>query len=787
MKLKNAYGDLGYNFPFPDREVSPVKKSTKEYTINVAEAIWARYKKNETVFATGINSIFSELRDYGRGSQDEDKYKRYLQGGSSETSGLPASDVDGEWTRNRKFERKGWMNVNWDILSPAVKIRNMIHGLFDDIDFDVIADAVDANSGAEEETRKWKLWINTRTEIASRLKAMRTMAGLENQPQEFTPVNLQELELLREAGSFKMAYAIETEKLLRHLDDVSDWDHTLKRKLLDDLIDLNTCFAKCDYDSLTKKLKWRYVDPKNLVIQISKEEDFEDSEYAGEIKEMKITELRQRMYEEGYDEEDVKLVAQSYLGHLGNPAKEEWETKYDQIDDNGAYGYDDFRTHVFCFEWIESDVDKEIKFTNKYGKIRLLPYDAKKKLGNREELVKTTVKFLYKGTWIIGTDYAFDYGRVNYQPRPTPKRVRLTYKGIKIQGKSITMSLIPIYDNIQIGWLKYQNSLAQAFEAGYAIDYKMISNISNGEENMDVREVIKMWKETGVLPYMSSPAGSYYRGGATVPVSRIEGGMGESLNQAMARLQMQYALIEQTTGLSPVALGGTPDPEAPVTTTERSLEATHNALKPLINGIFTIKGSLAKVSGPRIQQLLKYNDESRKEYEKVIGKDGVKTVLMAQSTAAEYGYKLEARPTRQDRMALMDAAQIALQSGQNGNPGIDFNDYTYMIERLNGGGNIKKIRLYLSAAKRKAEQKSFQQQQQLIQQQTEGNMKAQQQKMEYEAQAKQMDGQIKLGLINAQGQNDIKTKFTEQNIGFMRDLQEQSHKEMMEEKKSINE
>jgi len=783
-KLKETYNqDV---FPFPDREVSPEKKSTPEYTKTVAEAIWSRYKKNQTSFSYGVYDIFEELRQYGRSNQPEDKYKRYLQGGMSDTTVAEVPlDTDGVWTRNKNYERKGWMNVNWEILSPAVKIRNMIHGLFDDIDFDVVADAVDVDSGAEEENRKWKLWVTTRSEFASRLKAARTMAKLDIPDNEFVPMNLNELELLREAGHFKMAYAIETEKLLRNIDDISDWDHTLKRKLIDDLIDLNCAFARCDYDGDMKKIIWRYIDPAHLVIQYSKENDYKDSEYAGEWTEMKISECRQKMLEEGYDEEDVKDVAKSYAGALGNPSEAEWG-KYSTLSSDGSYKYDDFCVKIFNFTWKESDTEKRIKFTNKYGKIRILPYEGKS-LGKREELVKTCIEYIYQGSWVVGTDYVFDYGRMNYQPRPNTKKIEIPYKGVKIEGKSITATLLPVFDNIQIGWLKYQNALAQVFESGYMVDYRMISNISDGERDMNVKEVIRMWKETGVLPYMSSPAGTYYRGGIPVPVTRIEGGMGQSLDQAMKRIQLQYTLIEQMTGLNPVSLGSSPNPEAPVTTTERSLEATHNALKPIINGIFTIKSQLAKISGPRIQQLLHYDKESRVEYEKVIGKAGVGVLLMAQDSAVEYGYKLEARPTQQDRLSILRAAEMSLQGGQNGQPPIDMSDYTYIVERLNAGGNVKQIRLYLSASRRRAAQQAFIQKQKLMQQQSDGNMKMAQQKQQYDLQNKDIDLKTKIALDQSRAQNDLKLLFAQQNIGFMRDLENNSHAEMMAEKNTKNE
>ena len=82
-----------------------------------------------------------------------------------------------------------------------------------------------------------------------------------------------------------------------------------------------------------------------------------------------------------------------------------------------------------------------------------------------------------------------------------------------------------------------------------------------------------MWKETGILPYMSTPVGQFYRGGNVMPAHKLPGGMGESLNQAIGRLEVQMRLIEEITGLSPVSLGSSPDPNAPVGTTERSLQA----------------------------------------------------------------------------------------------------------------------------------------------------------------------------------------------------------------------
>ena len=763
--FENKYEDV---FPFPDRSITPKEKTSREYTKAIGEAIYTRHLKNKASVSHSARSLYKELREYGTGEQSEDKYKGYLQGGVQSDSALAITDVDGSWTGNKTQERKGWMNVLWDIISPAQMIRDMIHGLFDDIDFDIVADAVDADSGAEEENEKWKRWVDTRSFVAERLMAARAMAGVPIEKPDFVPDNIEELEQYAAAGGFKMVYAMETEKLLRHIADFSDW-MSLKAKVLDDIIDLYTAFVKADYDKESKKIKWRYVDPEDLVMQHSKYHDYRDSKYGGEFHEVKITDLRRDMLNEGYTEEEIKEVAESYCGMFGNPAKI-------SAEEEGSKGYDNFTTIVFSFEWIDDDITKKIKFTNSFGKVRYIPFKDKK-LGKREEVVKDTKRNLYQGNWVIGTDIAYDYGKVYYQPKPQPNEVELTYKGFRLPGKSLTARLYPLYDNIQIGWLLYQNGMAQQFQSGYTVDWRMLQNISDGEKKYSPLEIIKMWKETGILLFMSTPIGQSYRGGASRPVDRLEGGMGETLNEAMARIQMQFMLIERMTGFSPVALGATPNPDAPVTTTERSLQATHNSIKPMMRGIFTLKNALARVTSPRLQQLLKYNPESRAEFEKVIGKGGVKAIMIAQDSAAEYGIRLQARPSLQEKMDLLETAKIAMQPGRDGIRAISYNDYMYIVERLHAGGNIKEIRMYLTQARKRVEKQAFKEKQALIKQQTDGVLKGNQDKMRTEAMIKNMDVKGTIAIDNNKARNDLKLTITKINGDYMTQLQNQTAQE----------
>ena len=761
------------DYPFPNRDVSATEKSKPEYVLSVGQNLYSKHVRNKTGSTHAYSEFFCELRDYGRGMQSTDKYKNFLGGISSDSSNT--SDVDGSWTRNKTSERKGWMNVLWDILSPAPKIRNMIHGIFDDIDFDVMVDAIDADSGAEAEEEKWRLWATTRTFIRGALDQMKQSAGLPVTTPDFIPESLDELEMYEKAGGFKQAYAMALEKLIRHTDDVSDWGN-IKRKLIDDIIDLGICASKADYNDDESKVKWRYVDPADLVIQYSKYEDFNDAEYAGEFKDVTISELRRSLYKEGYSEKDIEKIAEDFCGYGDNPHSNDWGD-FSGRHDNGGYRYDDFRANVFVYEWIDHTPEKKIRYTNKYGKVRWLDYEGKKP-GNREEIVTTGKKTLFQGNWIVGTEIVYDYGAVHYQPRPVPRKVELTYKAFKIEGKSLMAILLPILDNIQIGWLKYQNALNTIFEEGYAVDFRLLQNISDGSKKFSAAEAVKMWKETGILPYMSTPVGQYYRGGAVVPAHKLPGGMGESLNQAIMRLNTQMKLIEDMTGLSPVSLGGTPNPDAPVGTTERSIESTHNALKPMIRSVFYVKSNLGKITGIRIQQLLKYDDLAREQYTKVVGDQDVQSVILARDSGAEYGFNMEARPTQQEKMNLLRAAEIAMAPGRDGVPGIEYADYSYIVERLMGGGNLKEMRLYLVQARKKAKKEAFAQQQAMVQQQGQQNQQLKLLDAQKEEKTKQMDIQGEMMLDNNKHRNTMEELSFKLNAEYIQELKQEAQKDV---------
>ena len=138
---------------------------------------------------------------------------------------------------------------------------------------------------------------------------------------------------------------------------------------------------------------------------------------------------------------------------------------------------------------------------------------------------------------------------------------------------------------------------------------------------------------------------------------------------------------------------------------------------------------------------------------------------------------MEARPTQQEKMNLLRAAEIAMAPGRDGLPGIEYADYSYLVERLMGGGNLKELRLYLVQARKKAKKEAFAQQQQLVQQQQQGTMQMEQMREQKEIKTKQLDVQGAIAIENNKHQNEVELLRMKLNADYINELKRESERE----------
>src|SRR3972149_472905 len=333
-------------FLFPSKSIDPKLKLLPEYIRKVGEAIYCNYVGDKCAVPYSFLDQFNEIRQYADGKQDPAKYEENLISEISDSGQVLFSDT----TSSKANKRKGSGNINKEILSLAPRIMQALLGAVEKVNYNLLADTIDPDSGYEKDRIKSKLYAESQN--LDFINYYKQKAGIPIQTDTKYPKDLDELQLMEDLGEFKTRVAKALEKLLEHTYDISDWKNDMI-KLIKDIACYNAICLKDYYDTEDYKWKTCYEDITRVIAQYSDKRDYKDSTYFGVVREYTISEIRH--YLEGrYTEEEIKSLAQSWSGELGNPQHSEWKS-YNQIDNYKSWKYDFYKVCVLDFTWIEND------------------------------------------------------------------------------------------------------------------------------------------------------------------------------------------------------------------------------------------------------------------------------------------------------------------------------------------------------------------------------------------------------------------------------------------------
>ena len=717
---------------FPSKDQNPALKGP-EYHRKNAQAIYSLFLRNKTSWGITGYKDFAICRDYSRGEQDVNQYKSWLLNDNLDDGSSSNVDVFDDTPVGRIAKREGWMNVMWSNISPAPYFMNAIHGMFDKLDYDVYCDTIDANSKALKEEQKYiKLCEAKNADWQVKYKKD---AGIPVDEEVVLPRSPEELAMFEARDGFKLNIAKAMQKLTRHSLNISDWDGTVRKKVVDDLVCLNYGAVRDYFDSEDNKWKVKYVDPARLVMQFSNEYDYKDSEYVGYFCYWTISNLRDKLPD--VPEAQWQSLAKACYTLYGNP-RDRWQNFYSEIDPTtGTYRYDGFKVPIFETEWIDTDVQKKLYYKSFRGRESIidLRWDAPIKdltKENKEAGATQEVKHIFKRVirqcfWVLNTDYVFDYGIVPMAAREGLSKPQLSFHVEQLLQPSIIKRMIPILNQISQLFLRWQNSLAMMIERGYAVNTSMLANVTFGGPKLKPGEVMKLFNQTGRLlySYANTPTG-LYSGGAATPITPIEGGLGSRVQETMEAMQMQFTLFERLTGINLLSLS-TPSMGEEKGMQDVQLQATSNVLKPILDAIFEIKGSVATSLMRRIQIGLRNSDRQREAYGGIISPSDMDAMLTMEHEGVQYGISLKAKPDSKQKAEFMNWINIALQNVREQRPGIDLPDAMYFKSALDRGEDmyelVDQMRYIIEKNKQEAQQA------------TERNMQVQ---AEQNAQAEQM-------------------------------------------------
>lgn len=686
----------GQNFLMPSREtVSTEDKRKPAYSKEVAQSVYSEFVKGKTWVSLGEYSTIAKNRGYSQGKQDDSRYRDSFLG--KESKGI---SLGGDNASSRE-KRKAYANIDYTVMSPAPRIRSKIIGMLGDLVHRVSLDAIDSQSGAERESLKWGSYAEKR--YGQKLNMLRGFAGIPQEKLGYIPDNVEELELFSAEDGFKLPYEAAMEDLLKFTFDISNWEEVVQDRVIGDLFENGFAIVKDRYDEATGKVKAVYCDIQNAGVQFTKQDEYDNADYGYDVEFRKISDVRQLV---GADKEQQLFgLAKKFKGYYGNNDDDWSNDDYNQYRSKYGYQYDDYTVPVFNVAWKDVEYDEDVIHTNKYGAKRSFPRE-KKRLGKRDELVRTRRKTLYQCSWVIDTDIMLTYGVAPNQARDGLSNPALPYHCVKLPTAPIIPQIIPALDQFMFGWIKFQQGISMATPNGYSIDIGSISNFNLAGKKANPLEVIKMWRQTGILFRKDTNVlGKITTAGSSI--IKMEGGAGRIFDESLQSMNQAMILIEQVTGINPVSLGASPSADAGKAVTEYSIAGTNDILKSMVKRTNILKSNLAKGLCLRLQFVVQNDKRARKGYEGVIGNDRLELLKIAEGNEVQYGIRTHARPDGQEKQGLIDAISMSLKNGRDGKVGITEADAVRFMSMVwNGTTSLKRIALMLAYANKKAKEEA---------------------------------------------------------------------------------
>lgn len=643
----------------PKNDIDPQEKQNNPtFCLSAAKYIYSRFYSGQSFPDFDFYSKVQTLRDYANGDQPPETYMPLLEAGN---------DNIGTITGSAKFKRAGYDNVDfYNIYSPAPKIVRKVIGMFLAQEHRTVATAIDPTSGAKKEYLKLK--AKATQKFAPKINEIKAAIGMPVE-EENTSMTEDEFNIYSELKGFKLAIEIALQQLLYHTEKISD-DIEQTKLILYDLI-VSNCAAKKVYkDTNTGKIKYKYIDILDTIIEYSRDNGSDNSLYSAHMYYMTVGELRIKLPE--VPETELYSLSQKYVDKFGNP-------KYytDSFNDS-TQTYDYYSCRIPVLEFYYSSVDtyyKNVSIEINGDKVRDAEIAKGKIVKDGDKYYKPLSKptsqdeMMYTGHWVIDSDYMFEWGLMTDIPRQEPGCMHpiVVYK---LLGKSLIESIIPILNTFQLAWTKFQNAWAMAKPAGSAIDISKLSKVVELVEGFDKElDVINHYVRTGNMLYSNENDQPAHLPGQNTsygyPFTELVGGLGTAVKDFSDTLAISYQGISELTGIDMISATSTvPAANVPVGSQEIAVASTSDTLRPYYSGYLWMRKRSAEIAASQIQTIIRFSKPNDNPYVDVIDDYLIEAVKSAgKKPAAVFGISIEPLPTKQMIQDVIISLNQLVQDG----------------------------------------------------------------------------------------------------------------------------
>jgi hypothetical protein len=400
----------------------------------------------------------------------------------------------------------------------------------------------------------------------------------------------------------------------------------LKEKLLND--SAITCFVGT-YTWMDESgvIHTEVVKPENALYSHSEYDDFRDTTYRGQVRSMKVSELRRR-----YGKEFGGKLSEEQIFELACKGKDYQQSdKLSWLDNyitDFQRPYDERNVDVLEFEVKTVDAEAYTKVTTKKHGATLLKKGRPERVKDNEEIIEDTRWNIYRGVYVRDTEVMLEWGLKKNMIRPhDPKEVgnaEFSYS-FYMPGQSEMMGMAipekieaPLLDMI-LTRLKIQQLIAKMKPTGAAINVDAMQELDLGLGKMtSPMEAKRIWEQTGDLFYRGRDAD-----GTAIPIPMTElanAGFANQMQALIQKYQFDYQILKDELGEDPNLITAALAPRVAASNVQTSQAMAEAATDFYYRAVTRVLGDTAAKVACLLKDSVEYGSSA---YRSLIGKEDV--------------------------------------------------------------------------------------------------------------------------------------------------------------------
>ena len=719
------------NQSFPRHDIDPRDKG-KDWCMKAGKAIWNNWAKGMPANSSFYAKLqkCSEIRDYALNKQSIAKYKK--------------------WQTGEENPDTAFFNIDQSTDAIVKTHRQKILGRLKKVAYNIAATPIDAQAKGKLDDyyamAKVKIMMRQIAEqMAPEMAANPILAKQSGEPED-----LEELEMEMQFSP-KFIRAKEAEQGINMVFYENEFE-TLIDLIDEDLVDFGAGIIKEGID-MENRVYIEFVPYASFICSYAENGNFKNLSYGAQVKQVSLSNLASF-----FTPEELEQIAQQFNSKNGN-------SSFLGSPDNLSRGYDDFKGTVLDFEIKSYDIKATEERKNKKGNIKF-------NLTNPANLKKVDEKYsgksyevIYKGKWIVGTDFIYEYGLATNMKRSINVKklgkTDISFHVIassfdKMCTKGITEDLIPIADEIQMTVLKLRNLNNRMIINGLAIDFSGLEGVAlggGGEKAMTPEENLDMLFQIGVIGYRSENIiadGKNQR----KPIEALVLDYAGQFTALWNNYQQNVNKLYEISGLNQTSDSSTVSPKMLVGVANAQNMGTNNALYYLENARRKLVEKVAKHVIQRLQAAILI--EPYEGYTQTLGKQSIDFMRFEEKNLPyDYDIIIEDRPSDEAKQVLYQSMEKDIQTGV-----LDTSD----VFTITNTYNLKDAQMILSFRAKKSRERM--QQQAMQQQQMNGQIQTQAAQAAEEAKQKTMRIQSELKQAEIELQMSWQYKIEEMKLGI---------------------